>query len=206
MELELKELVTRIRREGVDEARAEADRILSEARDQARAIVEKAAADAESLKREAEAQARRLEEAGLAALEQAARNLTLGFKKELEAMLKELVAQASKEALSGASFESIVAEVCKAWAGGKQGGLELLVPEGKAEELAKKALSSLAASLREGVTIRPSAGVKAGFRIVEKEGSVGFDFKPDELAELFSRFLSPKLKGVMERAVGRAGA
>ena len=79
----IEDLIARLRQEGVDEGRAEAERVLAEAEDQARKFLNDAESEAKSRLDAASAEASRLKRAGKEALEIAMRDAVLELKQGL---------------------------------------------------------------------------------------------------------------------------
>src|SRR5215510_7829660 len=95
MEIQLQELIDKIKKDGIESASAEAGRIKHDAEAEAARIIQAAQKDAADIVSRGKADAERSERVGKAAIEQAARNLVLGFKAELQALLDRIIKQAS---------------------------------------------------------------------------------------------------------------
>lgn len=87
MEIQLQELIDRIKKEGADAAEAEAEAIISAAKTEADAIVSEAKAQAKKLRLDAETENARAVRAGEDSIRQAFRNLLISFR---ESVAKEL--------------------------------------------------------------------------------------------------------------------
>ena len=84
MELQIQDLVTSIRKEGVDAANAEADSIIAEARKKADAIISDAKAEAAAAKAGAEKEIGVMKESAAVSAEQAKRDAMRAFKTEVQ--------------------------------------------------------------------------------------------------------------------------
>ena len=135
MSVQLKELIDRIKKEGVQEAEglaaqirekaeAEADRIISEAKRSARSIVDKG-----------EAEARQFEEAAKESLRQAGRDLLLNVKKALTELFKGVLDREVQKALNTEVLKQTLVGVIKTW--NEKGGapIQVLLPEKQQKEL-----------------------------------------------------------------------
>ena len=100
MSEELQSLLEKINAEGIRKAEAERDAILAKAESEAAETVSEAKRRAEELVAKAESEAAELRTRAENAIRQAARDLVLELKHELESRLNAAVADASKAALS----------------------------------------------------------------------------------------------------------
>lgn len=202
MDIQLQELLDKIRKEGLEAARAEAFRLEDEAKAKAAAIVAEAEKEAAALRASAAADAARAEAAGTAAISQAARDLVLAFRDGLSAALAAAVRSDVKAAYGPEVLAQAIPEVLKAVAAkGAEGDLELLVPPAHAAKLDGRFAERLSAELKRGVVVKPFPGIDAGFRIAERDGAAYYDFSADELAELLARRLNPRLAEAVRSAV-----
>ena len=80
MEIQLQELIEKIKRDGIEAASTEASQLKTQAETEAKRIVEGARKEAEAIVAKAKADAERFEKAGIASGGQASRNLVLAFK------------------------------------------------------------------------------------------------------------------------------
>jgi V/A-type H+-transporting ATPase subunit E len=204
---ELQSLLERIRRDGVEKAEAEAAAILRDARAEAARIVREAGETAAQKREQAEKEAAEAEARGRRALEQAARDLLLTVGGNVEALLLGLVRDRVGRALSGDSLRQVVLEVVGAYAraGGREAGMELLVPPGRQREIADLLLGELAAEMRRGVEVRGDGTVAAGFRVSIPGEHVEHDFSAEAIAESLGRLLRPHLAEIVRGALAPGG-
>ena len=132
MELQIQDLVSSIRKEGIDAAQAEAGNIIAEAKKKAEEIIAQANAEAKSKKDSTEREISILKESAAMSAEQAKRDAVLSFKDEIKG-----------------EFEKI-----------------------------------LAAEIKNGLEIRPTKNVQAGFRLAAKDGSGYFDCSDEEIMQM----------------------
>jgi V/A-type H+-transporting ATPase subunit E len=202
MDIQLQELLDKIRREGLDAAEAEASRIVAEAEARKASIIAEAEREAKLIRSKAESDAARADEAGRAALAQASRDLVLGLRDGLAAVLAAAVHVDVKQAYGLEVLTECIPVVVKALAAtGSTGELEVLVSPEQAKKLDARFAQRLSDDLKKGVTIRPFPGLDAGFRIAEKDGAAYYDFSAAELSELLSRRLNPRLAEAVRSAV-----
>ncbi len=200
MDVQLKELIDRIKSEGVQSAEAQASEIVSNAEKRAEDIVADAKKQAEQIVAEAEQEARKREQSGEQALKQAGRDLLLQLRGRIQAIFAEVIDNATKEAYTGEALENAVVALVEAWAGGSQGDLAVLLPKDQLEKLEKNLRSRLAKQLGEGVTIKPSPELEAGFVVSERDGSAYYDFSAEGVAEMLRLHLNSRLGELLSQA------
>ena len=205
MEVQLQELIDKIKKDGVQSATEEAARIKRDAEAEAGRIVAAAQKEAADIINRGKADAERSENAGKAALEQASRNLILAFKGEIQALLDKIVAQGAAASYGEDTLKAVLPELLKAWvAKGGSDSLDLLLSEGNLNKLKSWAAGSLSAELQKGVELKSDRNLGAGFRIANKDGSAYYDFSAESVAELLSAYLNPYLAGILKGASGGA--
>jgi V/A-type H+/Na+-transporting ATPase subunit E len=205
MEVQLQELIDRIKSEGVGAARTEAERIVADAQAQAASIAAAAEKKAARTLEEAKAEAARAQAAGEAALKQASRNMILALRKSLEAMLAAIARTETVKAMNDDLLARLIPEVVKAWISGGSGDLAVLLPPDSMKKLEAKLHGLLKAELAKGAEIRPFPHLDAGFRIQDRAGSLSWDFSAEELARMLSQFLNPRLAAILEQAAREPG-
>ncbi|WP_319561176.1 V-type ATP synthase subunit E [Marispirochaeta sp.] len=199
MDVQLSELIEKIKTEGVTSAREEADKVLQDARRRKDEILKEAGQEANRIREAAKEEASRMEASGRAALEQAARDLILKVRQSIQNISESILNQKTGDALSGEGLEKIILAALEKW-DGTEGDLSLLLSEKDAQELGKKLTGQLASRFGEGVEIKPFPAIKAGFRIGTKEGGSYYDFSAAEIAEMLSRLVNPQLAKIVEAA------
>jgi V/A-type H+-transporting ATPase subunit E len=198
MEIQLQELIDTIKKDGIESASEEASRIKAQAEDDARCIVETAQKEAADIVARGKADAERSEKAGLAALEQASRNLVLAFKGEIEALLAKIIAARVDSSYGDDTLKVIIPDVVKNWAAKGADSLDLILGEESLGKLRSFFNDQLAAELSRGVELKSDRNLGAGFHIANKDGSAYYDFSAESVAELLSAYLNPKLSEILK--------
>src|SRR5690554_4337236 len=91
MDVQLQELVDKIKKDGVESAEAMAADIVKNANEKAASIVDEAKREAERIVEQAGEESARLEKAAEAAIRQSGRNILISFRESIEAQLSALV-------------------------------------------------------------------------------------------------------------------
>ncbi|NLJ47248.1 MAG: V-type ATP synthase subunit E [Treponema sp.] len=201
MDIRLQELLDKIRKDGIEAAQTDAAKVLAEAEERRKSVLAEAEREAKALLAKAKADAERFEEAGKAALEQAARNLVISFRTEISAVLSAIVRADTEKALSGSVLEAAIPAVLAAWKDKGTDDLAVLLPPAELAKLEGYFRKKLEAELKRGLELKPFPGIKAGFRIAEKDGTAYYDFSADSLAEMLSQYLNARLGEIAAAAI-----
>jgi len=201
MEIQLQELIDKIKKDGIESASQEAARLKQEAEGEAQRVLEAARKEAADIVARGKQESERSEKAGIAALEQASRNLILAFKAEVEALLDKIVLRESSAAYGEDTFKAALPDILKAWASkGGDKGIDVLLSEADLNKLQSWFSSKLSAEFKGGVELKSDRNLSAGFRIGEKDGSAYYDFSAESVAELLSSYLNPRLAAILKTA------
>ena len=198
MEIQLQELIDKIKKDGIESASEEASQIKAQAESEAKRIVEAAQKEAADIVARGKADAERSEKAGVAALEQASRNLVLAFRGEIEALLARIVAARVEASYQDDALKAIIPELVKKWAAGGADSLDLILDEASLGRLRSYFNGELAAELSRGVELKSDRNLGAGFHIANKDGSAYYDFSAESVAELLSAYLNPRLSEILK--------
>ena len=180
MELQIQDLVSSIRKEGVEAANAEAEAIIAEAKKKADSIVSTAKNEAQQYKDTAEKEINILKESAEVSAEQAKRDAVLAFKTEIQGEFEKILKTNIGKALSGDGLGKLVLSLIRAAVAGEN------VADCVAEvaEVSDALKSELAKEIKDGLEIRPTKGVQTGFRLASKDGSGYFDCSDDGIMEM----------------------
>ncbi|MDR1446197.1 MAG: V-type ATP synthase subunit E [Treponema sp.] len=200
MDIQIQELIDKIKKDAIESGSAEAARIKKAAEGEAQSIVENAKKEAEGIVSRAKTDAERSEKAGNAALGQASRNLLLAFKGEIQALLDKIIEEALSSSYGDDTLKQILPEIVKTWAAKGSDTLDIVLAGADLKKLEGYFTEKLAAELKKGVELKSDRNLAAGFRIVNKDGSAYFDFSAEAVAELLSAYLNPRLAGILKTA------
>ena len=201
MEVQLKELIERIKSEGIKNAEEQAEQIIAAAEKRASGIILKAKEDAQKLTTQAENTAANSERAGKEALKQAGRDLILNVQARIIDLFKAIVIRETGSALSENVLAEVITTVIKNWTDKGIDELRVLISSQQGKKLEDYLMAKLAADFKKGVEILPLSGSAAGFRISEKNGSAYYDFTDRGIAELLIEYLNPRIAAYISEAV-----
>lgn len=201
MDIQLQDLIEKIKSDGVAGAEAEAQAIIDDAHKKADSIVQDAEAKADSIIKNAKAETARMEKASEDAITQAGRNLILSFRDGINKELSAVAKAEAEEALSPDTLKQLIPEVVKAWAANPdEEELEVLLSPEDLKVLESSLREALRSRISKGLVIRSDASFGRGFRIGTKDGAAFYDFSADEVADLFSSYLNPRISDLMRKA------
>ena len=194
MEQQIQDLVASIRKEGIDTAKAESARIISEAEAKAAAIIEDAGREKERMIEDARRSIEIERASAEASIRQAARDVSLSLRKSIEDAYSAILRADTEGAMHGDGLVAILSQVLSAELSDK--AIELSPSDLSALEA--RLTSQFASQIRAGLEFRPSQGVTSGFRIAEKDGSGYIDVTGESAADLLLPYLSSSLKALLK--------
>jgi V/A-type H+-transporting ATPase subunit E len=195
---ELQGLLKRIQAEGLEQAEATKEATLRDAKAEAEDLVAKAKSKAEQLIAEARREADLLRQKGEQSLKQAARDVLLSLREQLESRVVEVARSLAVETSTPETVADIVATMAKTYLEAEQSGdLELRVPAEQQDALANALAARLGQDLADRCHLAPVPDVDAGFRLVVSDQDIVYDFTDESLAETMASFLSPRLADVI---------
>ena len=204
MENKLQELTRKLYDEGLEKGRAEAERLVADAKTRAAKIEADARAQAENVLRQAQAKAEDVEKNTLTEIALAGKQAVARIKSEIAGMI---VAKASAEGVKAATMdpafiERMLLAVAGNWNGADSSKVELkaLLPEAEREELDAAFAKSAAGLLAAGVEVGYSADVKSGFKVGAKDGGYYISFSDADFQALIGEYLREKLYRMLFQA------
>ncbi|MDR2807815.1 MAG: V-type ATP synthase subunit E [Spirochaetaceae bacterium] len=201
MDIQLQELIDKIKKEGIEATQAEVARQKAQAEAEAQSIIEAAKKEAEDIIAKGKADADRSQAAGKAALEQASRNLILAFKVEIENLLGKLIRQELSSSYTVDVLKVTLPDLLKAWAAAQSDNVDLIVSESDLQKLQNFFNEKIDAQLKKGITLKSSRNIGAGFHIAAKDGSAYYDFSDEAVAEMLAGYLNPRLAEILKTTV-----
>lgn len=180
MELQIQDLVQSIKKDGIERANQEADAILAQARQQAEAILSDARSEAAKTLERARAEVEVYQNSARLDAQQARRDAVLAFRKEVQAEFEALLAADVRKTLNETALAALIQA---ALAGENPADYTAEV-----SEVTQTLNSQLAEAIRNGLELRPSKKVQAGFRLAAKDGSGYFDCSDEEISRMLTPF------------------
>lgn len=201
MDIQLQELIEKIKKDGVSSAETAARKIIADAEKKAASIVSDAEVKADSIIKTAKAETERMEKASEDAIAQAGRNLIISFRDGINKELSAIVNSETEKAMDKDLLKKLIPETVKAWSANPDADdVSVLLPAKDLKALETSLKTALKAKISKGLVIKSDASLSAGFRIGSKNGSAFYDFSAEEVAALFSAYLNPKTTEIMKKA------
>ena len=201
MDVQLQELIDKIKKDGVASAEAAASDIIAQAEKKAAALIAEAEDKAASVIKNAKAETERLEKAATDAMRQAGRNLLISFRDGINAQLDAFIKTETEKAYSADMLKTLIPETVKAWASRiDSDSLSVLLSEKDRKALESGFMSALKAEIAKGLEIKTDANLSSGFRIGTKDGRAYYDFSAEAVANLFAAYLNTRTAGILKDA------
>lgn len=186
-------LIEKIKQEGIQAAEVKARDIEAQAKQNASGIIEKAKQEAQIILENAKEMAVRTEKNTQALLKQAARDLVLAFKKELNDILSKIIAAEIKPVLSGEQIAELLFALIKDYAQAEKEGLVITLSKTNQENLQQYLFFRLKEEVKKGITIKTNDDIQAGFLISYDAGKSYYDFTGQSLIDYISARVKPTL-------------
>ncbi len=206
MDVQLQELIDKIKKDGVASAESSAAAIIAEAEKKAASIVAEAEAKAAEIVKKGKAETTRMEKASVDAIRQAGRNLILSFRDSVTVELDAIVSAETTAAYSSDMLKTLIPETVKVWASKTDiDDISVLLPAKELVALENGFKVALKAELAKGLELKADKTLDAGFRIGSKDGAAYYDFSAEAVADLFSAYLNPRTAAIMKEVSAQIG-
>ena len=190
MENKIQELTEKIYAEGVEKGKAEADRLVCEAKESAAEIVKKAQAEAEAIVAAAKKKAEELEANTRSEIKLYGAQAVGALKSEIATVVTDtIVKDAVKDALAGDSVKAMLVKIAERWNSDEA----LVISTAEADALKAYFAKNAKALLDKGVEIKQVNGLKTLFSIAPADGSYKVNFGEAEFEAFFKSFLRPQM-------------
>ena len=197
MENKLEELTRKLYDEGLEKGRADADKLVSDAKDEAARLVSEARSEADAIVKAAEAKAEELHKNSLTEISLAGKQVVAELKKQIAALI---VATSTTDNVKKANMDAdfvknMLLEVARNWNGTSTDTVSLsaLLPESRRAELDAAFEKSAKDLLNAGIEVGYSKNVKSGFKIGPKKGGYHISFSDEDFDALLGEYLRDKV-------------
>ena len=193
MEQQIQDLIASIKKDGIESATNESKKILEEARKEAERIVNEAKKERDKIIADGKKTIEIERESSISSVKQAARDVSLTLRKNLEDKFKKILGQKVSSSLD----EKVIAEAIVAVVKGECNGCDVEVSKEMVDKVNAVLTSQFAKELENGVTLRASSSVSGGFKVYSKDGSAYIDLSDEEITKLLYPYLSSSLKEII---------
>lgn len=201
MDVQLQELIDKIKKDGVAAAEKSASEKIVEAEEKAKKIIADAKEEADKIVKTAKDETARMEKASEDAIRQASRNLVLAFRDSVTKEFSALVKSETEKAYSSDLLVKLIPEVVKTWTSKSEASdVSVLLSEKDLTTVESSLKSALKAEIEKGLTLKVDKSINKGFRVSIENGAAFIDISDEAVAELFSAYLNPKVASLMKEA------
>lgn len=198
---DLQGLLDKIQSEGIAKAEAEKNAVIESAKAESAKIIENAKKEAAEIIRKAEEEAEMSRTKGAAAIKQAARDVIIALRADMEKRLKNLAADCLGEAMTPEVMSKIVLEMVKAYREKNPSGeatVEILLQQKDAANLEKRLKAGVLEKLKADAVISVGGDFSSGLQIGFKGSDVFLDFSDDALTDVICSYVGPKLAAAIK--------
>lgn len=197
MDVKLEGLIEKIKKDGIEEAGRQSERIIKEAEEKAAAIVKKANQEAREIKEQNEREVEKLQKSSQESLRQAARNLIISVREKLTEIFNGILKKELGKGLGPELLAEVLKIMAEKWVSEKDEGLEVLLSEKDKKGVEKFLLVKLKEETKEKLEIKISPSLSKGFQVKAEGEDAYYDFSDEGIAEALAVFLNPFLTSLI---------
>ena len=196
---DLQALLNKINEEGLKKAEQTKADIIAKAQAEAKGIIKKAQEEADDCRAKAQADSQILVQKGEEALRQAARDMMLSLRQQLQSRVKAAVLQLMDATLDAQQMPNVIVQIVESYLqkDGNEDNLELLVNPQQLEALSSAVKAKLADNLKARCEFSPSPYVANGFKLAFKDNDVLYDFTDQALADAVASYVGPRIAAAL---------
>ncbi|MFA5092389.1 MAG: hypothetical protein WC543_00345 [Candidatus Omnitrophota bacterium] len=195
---EIKDLIAKIQREGIKIAEEKAAQIKTDADLLAQKIIQTAKLEAKQIVEKAVEQAKKLDDSTQASLKQAGRDLLISLRKEINAMLNNLIKVELSQALSAEVLAGIIATLIKNAPLTNSSEIIVSLSQQDKEKLENGFLKQIAQETKKQIVLKSQNSIQSGFVISFDASKSVFDFSDQALIQYLADNLRPELNKILE--------
>ncbi len=196
MNVKLDSLIEKIKADGVDAAKKQAEEIIATANKDADEIIKKAKDKAAQYEKNAESEAKSYQKNAEIAIKQAARDTVLVLKEKITAILEQALLTDIDKTMNQDFLKDLIVKIAGVWA--KDGDVEVLVNGMNVDALMAELKSALGNSVKSTIEVKLDRKISKGFRIGKKGDNLFYDFTDESILEALRIFLNPKLAEILK--------
>ncbi len=201
MEVQLRELIDQIKKDGVEAAEVEAKAMVEAAKSEAERIVADAQAQADKILSLAKTETERMTKSSEDAIRQAGRNLLISFRESVTRELKAIVGENVTAVYSSDALASLIISIVENWANKPDAeDIAVILNTQDLNKLEENLLAAIKEKMLKGITLKANDNFDGGFRIAVKGGSAYYDYSAEAVVDLLSNYLSPKVTELLKEA------
>ena len=196
MNVKLDSLIEKIKADGVDAAKKQAEEIIATANKDADEIIKKAKDKAAQYEKNAKSEAKSYQKNAEIAIKQAARDTVLVLKEKITVILEQALLTDIDKTMNQDFLKDLIVKIAAVWA--KDGDVEVLVNGMDVDALMTELKSALGNSVKSTIEVKLDRKISKGFRIGKKGDNLFYDFTDESILEALRIFLNPKLAEILK--------
>lgn len=201
MEIQLQELIDKIKKDGVEAAETEATSILAAARAEAEKIVANAQNQADAILTNAKIENERIVKASEDAIRQAGRNLLMSFRESVSRELNVILKENVNAVYSSEHLVQLILNVVEGWANKPDAdNITVVLNSDTLKSLENILLAGVKERMLTGITLKANDNFDGGFRILVGNGNAYYDYSAEAVVDMLSNYLSPKVTELLKEA------
>lgn len=197
MEVKLENLIEKIKKEGVQEAKKESEEIIKKANEERAGIIEGARKEADKILGKAKEEAERFKKNADSAVKQAVRDVILLVREQLEGLCDSVLRKRVGETLDPEFIKDLVVRIVNTWSPGVA-SLEVVVNEKDKKRLEEILCSEVKKETKDCLLIKVNNDIEKGFRIGVKGENVYYDFTDQSILESLKVLLNPEIAKLVD--------
>lgn len=205
---DLQNLLDRIQKDGVEQAEAQAETILAQAREKAAAILREAEKQAAETRVGAEKDAEVFVERSTKTLEQAARDFLISVGRSVERVFEDVAKETVGAALTPDTMEQMLIRMADMYVehGAGESRIDILLNAQDRKALAGILMQRDRELLERGLELHTDDAIDRGFKVSFRDNHLYHDFTVQAIADSISQLLKPPLREIVQRvALGMDG-
>lgn len=201
MEIQLKEFIDQIKKDGVEAAETEAKSIIDSAKEEAKKIISAAQSEADKLLADAKAENERMVKSSEDAIKQAGRNVLISFRESVMRELNAIISKNVSAVYSSDEFGKVIANVVSVWANKPETEeLSVILNSSDLASLEEGLIAELKEKIKGGITLKANDNFDGGFRIAVNDGGAYYDYSAEAVVGMLSNYLSPRVCELLKEA------
>ncbi len=198
MSQQIQELINKIKSDGINEAQVKAKHIEEEAHKKADQIINEAKAKANKVIADAKEETLKFQKAAEVSIAQAGRNSILSLRKEIEAMLKNIVLKQVRDSLTPQQTAAILESVIKQYVKENSSSAQITLSPADAQAIKDGLIAKLQNEFKKPLVFKTSSEMAKGFAISFDSGKSSFDFSDASLAEFLSAYVNDEVARILK--------
>ncbi|MEG0033392.1 MAG: hypothetical protein RR689_03710 [Mucinivorans sp.] len=204
MENKLQELTQKLYNEGLEKGRAEAERLIADAKTEAAKLLAEARTQSEVLVKKAQEQAEDVRKNSMTEISLAGKQAVAQIRTEIATMIiaKTTAGGVKTAAMDPAFIKEMLLAVARNWNGANSSkvALQALLPEGERKQLDAAFETSTKELLAAGIEVGWSKEIKTGFKVGAKDGGYYISFSEADFDALLKEYLREKVAHLLYKA------